>query len=856
MSGASPLLDALVYTYVPISRTNQTLKNELVAHCQDILMSHIGHKTETDIAQLTDLVKRRLLQLSPSGTSASRFSNLVIRLLDQPVLSRKQEAILFLFTLSATTARRAPTIQISTLANPRPSRTQTNLSSPSNQGDRGPCKAELLREYRTQQGVPHMSEYLLLRDTLYLMQGISGKYVRFASSHEDEKRIVFGNDVKTLIAPPTQALIHRLAELGYLYSRVEGFVREREGAIGVGMIEQSLCHHLQTQLTEYYRLIAILETQMSSSTPCDDSSSGETDRKQETGLSLRRLDVWVNEWRLRMRMMSVCVEGARGSHGGALVNLIHSYTDNGDPFVRKFTDELLEEVSRPFFATLHKWLFSGELYDPFKEFFVSVDSTLGHIAYVHPSSMPGGINHLSDDGGLAGFNADVDDASGLQENSSKLWETKYSFRKDMLPMFVGESFGRKIFSTGKSLNFIRYSCHDSDWVVTREKMSNTGGALQYSDIGGLERSIDAAYQIASHRLFEVFIEKFKLLDHLSALKGFLLLSHGDFADQLMETLGPSLAKPANTLYRHNLTANLETAIRSSNAQHGPADVLRRLDARMLEYSHGEIGWDVFTLEYKVDPPIDTVLDPEAMEKYLKLFKHLWQAKRIEMALNKGWLRVTGGAHAFLRLPELEPEWHRIRLVTAEMIHFIRQLEAFSRLEVIECSWNVLIDFLNKKEGDLDALIDSHRAYLDRMTKKILLWNSKPGKEDMLLRQLTEIFNCILQFRDATDNFYNYCLTESARRDQELDANRGVYTGNPRDNQEHNRAALPGLLSRLKDYGSAFSDKLQTMVQHLQVHPDLDCRFLGIRLSFSDFYRSKKDQQPMTATTSSHSQQPK
>jgi len=32
------------------------------------------------------------------------------------------------------------------------------------------------------------------------------------------------------------------------------------------------------------------------------------------------------------------------SHGGALVNLIHSYTDNGDPFVRKFTDELLVEV--------------------------------------------------------------------------------------------------------------------------------------------------------------------------------------------------------------------------------------------------------------------------------------------------------------------------------------------------------------------------------------------------------------------------------------------------------------------------------------------------------------------------------
>lgn len=192
--------------------------------------------------------------------------------------------------------------------------------------------------------------------------------------------------------------------------------------------------------------------------------------------------------------------------------------------------------------------------------------------------------------------------------------------------------------------------------------------MQYGDIGGLERSIDIAYQIASNRLFEVFIEKFKLLDHLLALKHFLLLGHGDFADQLMQTLGyvfrlclcsnsfsdivysPSLTKPANTLYRHNLTANLVTAIRSSNLHQDPGEVLRRLDARMLEYSHGEIGWDVFTLEYKVDPPIDTVLDPEAMEKYLKLFKHLWQMKRIDMALDKGWMRVTGGARMFLRLP--------------------------------------------------------------------------------------------------------------------------------------------------------------------------------------------------------------
>jgi Spc97 / Spc98 family. len=111
-----------------------------------------------------------------------------------------------------------------------------------------------------------------------------------------------------------------------------------------------------------------------------------------------------------------------------------------------------------------------------------------------------------------------------------------------------------------------------------------------------------------------------------------------------------LARSANTLYRHNLTATLESAIRSSNAQHDPPDVLRRLDARMLEYSHGEIGWDVFTLEYKVDAPIDTVLDNLALEGYLKLFKHLWQMRRIEKTLDRGWLRITGGAKTFIRVP--------------------------------------------------------------------------------------------------------------------------------------------------------------------------------------------------------------
>ncbi|KAL1660284.1 gamma-tubulin complex DGRIP91/SPC98 component [Schizophyllum commune] len=841
----TPALASLVHSLVPASRTDKRLEDELVAHSQDILTSHLGHSHDPDIGHLADIIKRQLLQANPNGSSALKFTNLLSRLLDQPALSRKHASVQFLQTLGASTSRTPPTpALLPSLAPPPPSRPSTSAQAspaptPSSRSQpKGKSKADLLREYHARRGTPTLPEHLLLRDTLYLLQGISGKYVSF--SQQEPNNLEFHDDARYAVSESTKALIVRLAEIGYLYTRVEDYVKTREDAGGVGMIEQSLCHHLQSQLTEYYRLIAVLESQMGVAVEEGDHGSevnGVPDiRKEETGLTLRRLDVWINDWRLRMRMMSVCVEGARDVHGGALVNLIHGYTDNGDPFVRKFTDQLLEEVSKPFFSTLHKWLFSGELYDPFNEFFVAMDPD---IQYKHPQGGGGGGTPYADDGPTGDEGRDLGDADG---GGLKLWETKYQFRKDMLPMFVGEAFGKKIFSTGKSLNFIRYSCHDSDWVATRQKMSNTGGTLKYSDIPGLERSIDAAYSMASLRLFEVFIEKFHLLDHLRALKHYMLLGHGDFAEQLLETLGPSLSRPANTLFRHNLTATLETAIRTSNAQNDPPDVLRRLDARMLEYSHGEIGWDVFTLEYKVDAPIDTVIDPdESMLKYLKLFHHLWRMKRIERALGEGWMRIAGGVtRVFLRVPELEGVWHEIRIYMAEMIHFVRQMQAYCQLEVIECSWKTLMDFVGKREGDLDAMIQAHRQYLDRMVNKVLLLSPKTGKEERVLSEVREAFSTILQFRDSTDNFYNYCLTESARRDRELDASRGVFSGTKLPN--HASDALPGIIARVREFGTSFSDRAQNIVMQLQVHPDLDCRFLGVRLSFSDYYRARKEQQ--------------
>lgn len=400
----------------------------------------------------------------------------------------------------------------------------------------------------------------------------------------------------------------------------------------------------------------------------------------------------------------------------------------------------------------------------------------------------------------------------------------------------------QIFSTGKSLNFIKYSCHDTDWVATQNALhSTTSGkkSLEYADMAGLERSISLAFEIASRRLFEIFFEKFRLLDHLRALKDYLMLGRGDFVELLMENLGPSLVRPANTLYRHNLTATLETALRGSSSASDHPDVVRRLDARMLEFSHGETGWDVFTLEYKIDAPLDTVLDPAAMDSYLKMFNQLWRTKRVERTLGEVWRRLITGARTFARVPELSFDFHQVRIALAEMVHFIRQLQYYCHLEVIGCSWQSLEEFASKKQGDLDALIQAHRTYLTRLVNKALLLGTKRGKDGELLYKVRELFQLALQFCAAADSLCNYALREASRLEDLRDMDRDPGTDYGASLDEPSPEVINGIRARLAEYSTGFRDGVSGLVTLLAGASDLDMRFLSVRINFNLHYLKAK-----------------
>lgn len=77
---------------------------------------------------------------------------------------------------------------------------------------------------------------------------------------------------------------------------------------------QSLCHFLHHELSEYHRLLAVLESQMTMSASNNGSSDGANTTSlpaEGSGLTLLRLGLWTEEMRLKMKMMAQVVDDAR-----------------------------------------------------------------------------------------------------------------------------------------------------------------------------------------------------------------------------------------------------------------------------------------------------------------------------------------------------------------------------------------------------------------------------------------------------------------------------------------------------------------------------------------------------------------
>lgn len=72
---------------------------------------------------------------------------------------------------------------------------------------------------------------------------------------------------------------------------------------------------------------------------------------------------------------------------------------------------------------------------------MALDPELAHYQYIHPKVISG---QNSTDIGLPNILGDLSEEPLEGDPRNRLWEAKYRFRKEMLPSFLGDAFGRKV----------------------------------------------------------------------------------------------------------------------------------------------------------------------------------------------------------------------------------------------------------------------------------------------------------------------------------------------------------------------------------------------------------------------------
>ncbi|KND88868.1 Spindle pole body component alp6 [Tolypocladium ophioglossoides CBS 100239] len=864
------VIDSLIAHMVPSDPDeDENVAQERHDACFELVKSIIDNPPSpaisSDANHASDLIKRKLIQSNPS--QALRFSNLYSRLLALPVLEHKWAILYLLYQLAdspdpseplplSPVKPSAPNYRdaISRDAIKRQARDRAKASTPvprleeeqfkdafqpdglrkfppkdskQGDGDRQSQPAQPKRDVSLKSTLLASNyteidpaETVILRDLPFTLQGLSSTTLPF--SKQD-----------TLKLPPTLPLplisiLHTLAEPSLLYRELDAFGKTP----AQGLLGQSLRSAISSELRSYLSLIATLEAQIRRALSSLDESAPRGGIGN-AGVTLKRCVVWTREATMGLRLMSLIAEESKSKKGGKLISLIHSFSSShGDPVVAAFAERLLGSFTRPFYDILRHWIYDGELLDPYLEFFVREQA---------PS----------------------DDAA----KKNNVWEDKYELDRDMIPSIMTQDFARKVFLIGKSLNFIRHSCGDSLWVEDYSKAASK--ELRYGDTATLEAWIDEAYKTTMKRLMDLMANKFHLFDHLQALKNYILLGQGDFIALLMESLAANLDRPAGAQYRHTLTAQLEHAIRGSNAQYDSPEVLRRLDARMLQLSHGDIGWDCFTLEYKIDAPVDVVVTEWGNRQYLKVFNFLWRIKRVEFALLSTWRKCMTGSRGVLQNsdPTVAQTWKSTRGVLAEMIHFVGQLQYYILFEVIESSWGELQKRIQKEDCTLDDLIGAHERYLDDITHKGLLGakrrNHGTDEDDRAsyLAQLSDILRFMLNYRDSVDGLYSWSVSDFtqqqeavARSSMRHDADDHGYGGGG-GGAVGVSSEFPVLQDRLRQLGASFRSRMQILLGDLAYQPNVDMRFLGVAMNFNDVYqpaaRRKSKAAPQTGGTSAN-----
>lgn len=306
--------------------------------------------------------------------------------------------------------------------------------------------------------------------------------------------------------------------------------------------------------------------------------------ERQSLVSLRyRLDDWLTSFRhiywLHLK--------AKTLPAHEFLSVLHQHSLFGDSLIQQLSAGYYTTAFKPYLRLINSWLLLGVLTETEavrEDFFVKPDETRKDFLYF----------------------------------------------SELVPSFLRQKTAFRIYQVGKSISFLKLYLDDKQWC--NEFYNSTSN----EDLTALDDALVLRlYEKVISRLDLLLLESYQA--EISYLRKFLLLKQGDLIESVIDNGSALLGEPSSSLSSNQLVTLLQDSIESTSvSRNTPPDVYNRLDARLLNINPASsLGWDLFTLDFKLSPPVDRLIS-STYKEYLKVFNFLFKISKLNYQLSKSW----------------------------------------------------------------------------------------------------------------------------------------------------------------------------------------------------------------------------
>lgn len=261
----------------------------------------------------------------------------------------------------------------------------------------------------------------------------------------------------------------------------------------------------------------------------------------------------------------------------------------------------------------------------------------------------------------------------------------------------------------------------------------------------LTAPLAAHVSLVNKAAVDYFFAELHLEAHFEALRHFLLMEDGEFAQSLSDLLFEKLGAgqtPGELLNPLVLNCILSKALQYSLHGDTPHATNLSFALKYLPEVFAPNAPDVLScleLRYKVDWPLNIVITESCLSKYSGIFSFLLQLKLMMWTLKDICFHLK--RTALVSHAAGSVQFRQLQLFKHEMQHFVKVTQGYIANQILHVSW---CEFRARLAtvGDLEEIQRAHAEYLHKAVFRGLLTE----KAAPVMNIIHSIFSLVLKFR--------------------------------------------------------------------------------------------------------------